>query len=232
MRLEVIALATLFVFILWLMHRRHRASVKAERAAMFDACLPLMKSYQIVQDNVNFPVLTGIYRGHNFRVEPLADHVGFRKIPSLWLLVTIKGEVPVKGAFDLLVRPQNIEFFSPSSELSENVSLPEGWPAHAMLKTDRPEAMPPLTRLEPHVLAIFADPKAKELVVTPRGVRIVYQLTQVLRSEYLILRALMFEDVSLAPTLLSALLDRAIAVCNDLGLARQHPLERGHEKAA
>lgn len=231
MRVDAIALTVLFVLVLGLIYRRNRASIKAERAAMFAACLPLVENYRLVQDDMNFPVLTGTYRGHDLRAEPVADHVGFRKIPSLWLLVTIKREVPVQGTFDLLARPQNIEFFSPGAELAEHVPVPQGWPADAVIKMDNPDAVL-MKLLEPHVLAFFADPKAKELVVTPRGVRVVYQANQVQRGEYLVLRALTFDHVAFSPAIFSALLDRAIAVADDLTSASRYLLGENDAQAA
>ena len=68
-------------------------------------------------------------------VEPLVDHVAFRKIPSLWVLVTVFGEIPYGGVFDLLVRPQNVEFYSPSSTLGTIIPNPPGWPREATLRT-------------------------------------------------------------------------------------------------
>lgn len=232
MRLDVIALTVLFTFILWFMYRRNRLAIKRDRAALFDACRPLLESYRIVQDDVDFPTLTGLYRGYAIEAEPLVDHLGFRKIPSLWLKVTVKCELPIDGTFDLLVRPQNIEFFSPAAELPENILTPEGWPAHAVIKGDRPAGMPRLALLEPHVLSLFADAKAKELLVTPRGVRIVYQVNQVQRGEYLVLRALTFADVALPPFLFGALLDRAVALCDDLTAAHGHSMEQSDAKVA
>lgn len=67
-------------------YRKKRAAVKAERGGMFKGCLPLMASCRIVQDDVNFPTLTGTYRGHRVRVEAIPDYVGFRKLPPCGFL--------------------------------------------------------------------------------------------------------------------------------------------------
>lgn len=212
MRLDAAVLAVLFLFLLWVMHRQQRSRIRALRGAIFDACLPLMTQCRLEQDDVNFPILTGIYRGYQFKVEPLVDHAAYRKIPSLWLMVTLSGELPLKGAFDLLVRPQNVEFFSPFWDMPASLPVPEGWPAHALIKTSGAAEIPWVSLLEPHVRTIFADPRAKELLVTPRGVRIVYQAGQADRGQYLVLRSAVFGRVSLEPELFRRLLDWAISV--------------------
>ena len=200
--------------LLWL-HRRQRRQLKARRARLFDAVLPLLESYRVTQDDVLHPVLDGRYRGYAIRLEPIIDHIAVRKLPSLWLLTTVYGRIPYGGAIDVLARPQNIEFYSPAEQLDHSVALPPGWPAHTRIRSDDPAAMPPWDRLTPHV-AMFEDARVKELLVTPRGVRIVYQIDQAERAQYLVLRQAQFADQPLAALLAERLLDRAIAIHRDL----------------
>jgi hypothetical protein len=215
MEYGLLFLIAFIVCILWIMHRRKRSAVKAERAVMFNDCTDLFEKYRIVQDDIYYPVLDGRYRGHDFRLEPIADHIAFRTIPSLWLLVTLRKRIPYEGIFDFLVRQRNVEFYSPSSKLRIDIDIPEGWPQHAVLRTNNPEGMPPRERLEPHI-AFFDDPKAKELLVTPKGVRVVYQARQAERSYYMLLRQVVFEDINLSADLVRELMDRCIAVYRGL----------------
>lgn len=117
MHLAGTVLAALFVIALGFIYWRDRNALKERRLKLFEACLALFDNYQLTRDAVNFPVLTGSYGGFEVRIEPLADHVVFRKIPSLWLLVTVKHALPVEGTFDLLARAQNVEFYSPADSL-------------------------------------------------------------------------------------------------------------------
>ena len=211
MRYEILALAVVFITVLWMMHRRHRAATKRTRTHFFDACLPLFESYRVTQDDIDFPILVGQYCGYSVRLEPIVDHVAVRKLPSLWLLVTIYGKVPYTGVLDLLARPLNTEFFSPSAGLDLAIEIPPGWPSHASLRTNAPAEMPPMHLLQSHI-AMFDDPKTKELLVTPRGVRIVYQADQATRSHYLVLRQAEFKDAAVPAVLAQRLLDQAIAV--------------------
>jgi hypothetical protein len=227
-RYDVIALALLFAGLLWYLHRRHRAQVRASRGSVFSECLALFERYRVTQDDVAFAVLEGRYHGYDVRVEPIVDQIALRKIPSLWLLVTLRAPVPFAGAFDLLARPQNVEFYSPSHTLDHAIALPDGWPAHASLRTDLPDAMPPREVMTRHI-GFFADPRAKEMVVTPKGVRLVYQAAQAERSQYMVLRQAEFEAAPLQPELVQGLLDQAIALHTDLVRAGQDKEARNHE---
>lgn len=217
MNYQLVALAVVFVAILWAMHRRNRIKVRAQRSAMYADVLGLFEAPVITQDDVNFPVLEAVYHSRQIRIEPIVDHVAVRKIPSLWLLVTVKGAVPYPGAMDFLVRPQNTEFYSPSSRLHENIAVPPGWPEHAILRSDNAAGMPPVDRLTPHI-KMFEDPKMKEFLVTQRGVRLVYQLDQATRPNYMVLREMVFGNFTLNQGLTTRLLDTAIEVIEDLNM--------------
>ena len=75
--------------------------------------------------------------------------------------------------------------------------------------------VPSLARLTPHMTA-FDDVRTKELLVTPRGLRLVYQASQAERAEYLVLRQAKFAAIGLDVALVSNLLDRLIALAADL----------------
>lgn len=215
MQYNALAILVVLVVFLWVHHRRNRAAAKAERGAMFNDCLPLFDTYTIRQDAINYPVLRGQYRGYDLTLEPIADNAGFRTLPSLWLLVSIRGPVPFKGIFDFLRRPKNVEFYSPSWTLETDVVIPDGWPRDAWLRTDNFDGMPPIDIIDRH-MAIFDDIKTKELLVTPKGARIVYQANEAIRSYYMLLRQTKFEELDLEPDLAQTLMERVIALYEDL----------------
>jgi len=215
MEYDLVALALAFGAVLWWMHRRNRIQVRADRSRMYENVLNLFDNPEITQDEVNFPVLEADYNGWRVKLEPIADHVNVRKVPCLWLLVTVRGRMPHAGTLDFLVRPQNTEFYSPASLLPERIEIPPGWPQHAILQSDDPRGMPPAELLTPHV-RLFDDPKMKELLVTPRGVRLVYQLDQATRPNYMVLRQMIFHHFTLQTEFATGLLDAAIAIITDL----------------
>jgi hypothetical protein len=156
-------------------------------------------------------VLTGRYRGHEVRLEPIVDHMTMRKLPSLWLQVSLIAPVPYQGIFDLLVRPRGTEFYSPSIDLTHELRLPPGWPVDAALRSDDPARMPPLAVMAQHRY-MFEDQRLKEMLVTPKGVRLVYQVQQAERAKYAVLRQIEFLDNALPPTLARRLLEATIAI--------------------
>ena len=215
MQYDLLAIALAMIAALILLHQWGRRKVMRERGGIFDDCKALFESQEITQDDVNYPVLHGRYRGYDFKVEPIVDHVVVRKVPSLWLLVSILAPVPYRGVFDFLVRPQNTEFYSPLWSLPEDVDAPSGWPVHALARSNDPGAMPPLSILEPHG-RLFDDVKMKELLVTPKGVRLVYQADQARRPHYMVLRQLIFEDAKQNLGILKHLMDSAITLYEDV----------------
>lgn len=215
MRYEIVALAVGLAAILVYMYRRDRRRLRDSRAAMYGDCAHLFEDLRVIQDDVNFPVLTGRYRGYRIKLEPIADYLAFRKVPSLWLQATVYCENPNRGAFDFLVRPQNVEFWSPAWKMETSLATPPGWPEFAIARTDDPDDVPPLDKLQPHGV-LFDDEKVKELLVTPKGVRITYQADQAERAYYMVLRQLVFENFRLSPDLVTSLLDRGISIHEDL----------------
>jgi hypothetical protein len=220
-RYDIAALCAVFTVALWLIYRRDRARTKIARAAYFDDCRSLFEHCRIVQEGTDFPVLDGRHRGHQFRLEPVVDHMAVRKLPSLWLKVSLLGALPIPGAVDFLARPQNTEFYSPSTSLPFSLRIPPEWPQHAVLRTDLEDRSLPVALLAPHI-HIFKDPKVKELLVTSRGVRIVYQASQGERAYYLVLRQPEFGEPRLPSALALQLLEQAIAVYSSAAMMPGH----------
>lgn len=205
------ALLLAALIVLPLVYARDAAREKRRRAAFFDDALAALDSYRVTQDGRGYPVLEGRYRGHSVRLEPVLDDMTWRKVPSLWLKATLLRAGPSRPTFSYMVRPQGGEFYSPASDLAQRMKVPAAWPQNAALCTDDRERMPDPDRLTPD-MAAFADPRLKELVVTPKGVRLVYQAAQAERASYLVLRQAKFDGAKAAPALVQALLDRAISI--------------------
>jgi hypothetical protein len=216
--------ATLFgVATLVLLHRYERSHKKRARARFFADCLDLLDSYRVTQEAVAYPILIGKYRGYDIRMEPVIDHMAWRKLPVLWLKATVLTEIPYSGVVDLLMRPHGAENFTPSPDLEHDVTIPEGWPQDGLLCTDDPAAMPPLDVIRPH-LALFADDRMKELVITPKGVRLVARIWQAVRANYVTFREIKFPGDRVDRELAQELLDTAVAISRSL--AETKPLDQ------
>ena len=86
--LLVLVLIVLFAALIWRDQRRHRDTVRRRRCAMGDRCLTLFEHPEVLQNDVNFPVLKGFYSDRRVTLEPIADHIAYRKLPQLWLRAT------------------------------------------------------------------------------------------------------------------------------------------------
>jgi hypothetical protein len=213
-RFDFAALCALFAVILWLIYRRDRARKTAVRAAFLDDCRPLLAEVRVrAQAGAGYPVLEGHYAGHPVRIEPVIDHMGVRKLPSLWVMVSLFGDVPISGTVDFLMRPQNTEFSSPSAALPISLRIPPHWPQHALLRTDMQDRDLAIALLEPHI-DFFQDEKAKEVLVARRGVRLVYQATQGERAYYAVLRRPEFGETRLPVETARMLLEHALTLYN------------------
>lgn len=218
MRLEIVALAVLAMAVLTWIYRRDRSRVDRERRVLFDDARGLLSDAEIERAPREYPKLRGRYRGHEVTIDAVVDTIAVRKLPSVWLRVTVKAEIPFAGVCDVMARAHNVEFYSPFGDLDHGIALPAGWPDHLSVKTDDPDTMPPATLLGPHI-GVFGDERMKELLVTPKGVRLVRQVAQGSRAEYMVLRQAAFGPVVVPRALLQGMLDKAVALADELGAA-------------
>jgi len=225
-------LAMMFCAVLGYMHVTQRARVRAQRRALFDPCLHRFDQVEVRQDGINYPALAGRYRGFDVNVEAIVDHVSFRKLPQLLVVFTLRAPVRCGVVIDVLARPQNTEFYAPWSRLSFGVNGGSGWPAHVVARTDSPEPPLPFVDVLDRRMSLFEDQKMKELLITPRGVRLAYRLREGERGPYLLLRQAVFEGARLDAQLADRLLCALIALHGDLRrAAAPRPTERGSSNA-
>jgi hypothetical protein len=192
-----------------------RARLKAQRRALFDDCLTRFDAAEIRQDGVAYPALAGRYRAFDVHVEAIVDHLSFRKLPQLLVRVTLRAPVPWNVVVDVLARPQNTEFYTPWSRLVHDVNRRPGWPAHAAARADTADPLPFADVLD-RWMPWFDDANMKELLVTRRGVRLVYRLREAERGPYLLLRQAVFAHPRLDAALAERLLGALVALHQDL----------------
>jgi hypothetical protein len=203
-------LVIIALLVLPALYLREIRRMRRQRGQWFADCLPLLESYRVVQHGSGFPVLTGRYRGAEIRLEPVLDDMAWRKLPSLWLKATVLVSNPRRGSLGFLVRPRGGEFYSPTAEMKERLPLPASFPRDALLCSDHRQTAP-VGALEGQV-RLFDDPRMKELVITPRGTRLVYQAAQAQRAEYLVLRQAKFHETRADPGQVRTLLEGALAI--------------------
>ncbi|ODR99976.1 hypothetical protein AUC68_02395 [Methyloceanibacter methanicus] len=217
------------VAILTYRYREHRNAVRARRAAFFDDCWTVLDDPKLALDAFGYPSLSGTYEGEPIRADVIVDCMGLRKLPSLWLRVTLAAPVRVGAVLDVMMRPSGAEFFSPFSTLPDWLDTPADWPERAVIRTDGPDRFTDPWIFAPHV-QFLAEPQAKELIVSPKGARIVWQADEAQRSDYLLLRQARFDVVRFDREKFRELVGRLIHL--QRSLAGTPDREERHEAAA
>jgi len=226
--LPYLLLLPMGVVLFWLYRRDRRMTVQIRGSAL-DACAKLLEGdAQTRLQEDGFPVVSGQYAGKRAFMRATDDTLIPRKLPSLWLEVSILTQIPFTARLSYLIRPVNTEFFSPSSRLARRLDIPSDWPQEAaMLRTDEEGTVPPLEALAGPLRELCADRRVKEVVVSPRGVRIVYLADEGERGSYLLLRQARFDSDPIDAALGQSLLESALGLAETLrsaeGLARPKP---------
>ena len=200
------------VSILVLFGRREARVAAATRHAILDPSLNVLEAPKVEIDACGFPKMEGKFRGRSFRVALIPDTLTFRRLPQLWLDVTMRRNLPIDGSVAILIRPTGADYFSMTDRLTYRIEPPANFPEMCLIKGDGPGARHIFERVAPYVAGLLRDPYVKEVVITPRGIRIMRQLAEGKRGDHLILRQIVFENARLNPDDLGELLAEALEV--------------------
>lgn len=193
----------------------HARARPRARAGYFDACARLLRAPIQAVAPTGFGRVSGAWDGLTVDLQAVPDTLTFRKLPALWVLVTLPGPLPVRATFDLMIRPTGVEPFSHFDRLPDQIVPPPGFPDDCAIRTDNPTGLPPETLLRQH-LSLFDDPRVKELVISPKGVRLVWLAEEAERGRYLIFRDAEMGRTPLEPADLMPLLNGLAALRRDL----------------
>jgi hypothetical protein len=185
------------------------------RRQMLDAASGVVTDVSETQLPTGFVKLTGTYRGAPVVLEPVVDTLSVRKLPVLWLMATVPAPVAVGGTFDLLMRASGTEVFSRYHQLAHSIDVPEGFPEWAGIRSDDPGGLPPFDVISRY-LQRFRDGHGKELLITPKGLRMVVMVDQADRGGYLIFRDTRFETATVTAEFVRGILDDLHALRADL----------------
>jgi hypothetical protein len=217
---QAVTLAAAALVVLAVAYREIRRS-RAERAArdgLFDAVVWMLSDARVHTGPGRYPVLTGSHGGHPVRADVVVDSLTLRKLPLLWLVVTVSRPVAVDGTVGVLTRPGGTEVFSRNASLAHRVPTPDGFPVPARIATSRAVDVPR------RVLAALGervrDDRVKEIEAGPAGVRVVYRLAEADQGRYRAGRRVDFGMPTLTPLALAALLTGLDSVAE--ALTREH----------
>ncbi|MBL9053721.1 MAG: hypothetical protein JNN02_08320 [Tabrizicola sp.] len=202
---------------LWLGVRlvRETRARTASRAGYFDALKPLFDGGETRLQPTGFPRMTGKRGSLSFDLQAIPDTLTFRKLPALWVLVTLPEPLPVGATLDLMARPSGNEPFSHFPTLPQTLPTPDDLPSHVAIRCDDASGIPAANLIARHA-DIFRNDAIKELVISPKGLRIVLLAEEADRGRYLIFREAEMGRTPLDPARLSPILDRLRAIREDV----------------
>ena len=189
------------LFLLWRQWRSAAKRLAAQPHQIFSAVQKLLEHPDIsAGEAVGTWLLTGRYKGHAFQLKAIVDTLATRKLPSLWLMITLPEPQEVRANLDLVMRPTALTSFSNFDFLPYTLQTPNGFPADAVLRTDDAATCPSPEVLRPH-LELFRGRSGKEFLISPKGLRIVVLVAEVDRLRYGVFREADFGDTAIDPDL-------------------------------
>ncbi len=184
---------------------RQSAAQRANRRCLLDDCRPLLDGGRIQHGHDGFPRLDGQFDGRVVRAELIPDSMTIRRLPQLWLSLTIVEPHKNTPDLGLLVRPSGTEFYALTPDFEDRLDPPAGLPDEIMIRGKGSAAQKLLSRHSRSISRIFSDQRVKEIAVTAKGVRLVWQLSEGRRGEHLLLRQCTFDDARVTPETLTRL---------------------------
>jgi hypothetical protein len=214
--LMYLIVATAIPLLVWMALRDARAAA-AVRHRLLDTGLSILEAPRLSIQPSGFPKIEGTLEGRSFRVALIPDTLTFRRLPQLWLDVTLRRELPaVHDSIAILVRPTGADYYSLTDRLRDYFLPPAGFPDSCLVKGQGPGARALLNRIAPCAVRLLHDPKIKEIAVSPRGIRVVRQFAQGNRGSHLILRQSVFEGALLQADELDDMIGAVIQIENAL----------------
>ena len=201
----VAAALGLAVLALLRLNLRAATARKAARAGYFARVAPLFDAPRTRAEPSGFARMAGKWQGHSFDLQILPDTLTYRKLPSLWLMVTLTEAQPVQGQMHIMARPGQNDTFSHFAEMPVSVPLPPGFPEFCALRCNNAALLPPQGLVATQA-GLFANPLVKELVISPKGLRIVLLAEEADRGRYLIFRDAEMGQLPLDPARLLPIL--------------------------
>jgi hypothetical protein len=209
-------LAAALAYFFW-RHIQNRKSAGSNLPAqLFADILPLLENPDLKPgEAIGTWQVTGSYRGKTFQLKAITDTLAVRKLPSLWLMVTLPGPQPIAATIDLMMRPQGPTTFSNFDFLQHTLRTPQGFPEETVIRSDRPDAIIPQDALRPHLQWLQGN-RGKELLLSPKGLRIVLQAAEADRARYGVFREANFGDRAISATLAQKAMDTLLAISDEL----------------
>lgn len=173
--------------------RKELREALQQRRALLDHAAGLLDDAQVAVGSDGYPRLSGhCADGSRISLEVLADSLVPRRLPQLWLRLTlVTPEAAPRPSIGVLARPFGTEFYSRVLGLPDSIppSFATDFPL-LMRGSGATEAV--IHRTSGLFRTLFADPALKEIVITPRGAGTVRQIAEGDRGAHMLYRQMRF----------------------------------------
>lgn len=193
--------------LLWIGRRDHWARYRSRRD-LLDDCARLFDRYALTHGDDGFPRLSGRSGTRNIDVRLISDTMTIRRLPQLWLQVTVLERIPGASGFAVLVRPSGYDFYSLTAGFHHVIETPASFPQEVIVRGEDQRSVHMVEKMAPALAAILSDPRVKEIAVTPRGLRVIRQAAEGRRGDYLLLRQAVFDEAAVSAETLATVLDQ------------------------
>lgn len=189
---------------------RDQRKLAAQRRSLLDHAAGVLDNSRIHLARDGFPMLDGnLSDGRPLRVELIADTLVCRRLPQLWLKLTLTEHAPRnRPSIGALSRPTGAEFYSLVHDLPEWLSPPQT-DTSILMRGDGTATAAEIDRSGSIFSALFRNPAVKEAVITARGVRLIRQAAEGDRGAHLLLRQVRFPVEAITPDLLRTVIAEA-----------------------
>lgn len=203
--------------------RDHREAME-ERSGLLAAARDVLSDVTTIAGPDQFPVVTGrTGAGQRVKLELIADSLITRRLPQLWLRVTLYDAVPKRPTMGALARPTGSEYYSLVHDMPHWIAPPViGAPM--LMRGDGSATATQTHRILHHFGDLFADPTVKEAVISPKGVRIIRQAAQGERAAHLFLRQSRFSISAIPAADIGKAIALAAALSEVLEVSQQMPV--------
>ncbi len=172
---------------------RDHARTLAARCCLLDDCSSALQQAVITHGGDGLPRLDGVRDHRPIRVELVPDTMTIRRLPQLWMMVTRVERRRGSAEFAILRRPTGTEFYSLTAQYDYRLEVPANLPEESLARGSGPRAQGLLDRAADCIEGVFADARVKEIGVTQKGLRLVWQAAEGRRGEHLLLRQSVFD---------------------------------------
>jgi hypothetical protein len=209
---QTIAILCLGCFcVLWVASREQRKSI-AQRRGLLDQACNILEGTRFSYAADGHPVVFGrMVDGTPVKLEVITDTLITRRLPQLWLRVTLFQDLPALPSLGLIARPTGAEFYSVVHDFTDWIAPPPS-DVPALMRGNAGSDDACWEGLRQGIVNFTADNTVKELVVGANFVRIVIQAAQGEPASHLLLRQARFSIQAIAVSGLR----KALGVAGDL----------------